>query len=66
MHFKRANACFKKQGIYADAYVVEYLTGYEELSISYYLLPKFDVIIGWHWIFHEIVGYYVYKIAGYL
>jgi uncharacterized SAM-binding protein YcdF (DUF218 family) len=65
MHMKRALACFQKQGIYPDIFVVDYLTGFEDLSINFYILPKFDVVQSWQYVFKEIIGYYVYKIKKY-
>jgi uncharacterized SAM-binding protein YcdF (DUF218 family) len=66
MHMKRARACFQKQGLDVDIYVVDYLTGFEDFSLNYYFFPKYDVILAWRWVFHEIIGYYVYRVAGYL
>jgi len=66
MHMKRAKACFKKQRVEADIYVVDYLTGFEDFDLNFYFFPKFDVILAWRHVFHEIIGYYVYKKRGYL
>lgn len=66
LHMKRAAACFKKQNINPDRYSVDYHLNKSEYDVSYFLVPKINVIDEWSLFLHEIIGYYTYKMKKYI
>lgn len=65
-HMRRTSACFKKEGIDCDTYPVDFNTGERNWFILNILIPNTDAIKMWEEFFHELSGYIIYAIAGYL
>ncbi len=65
LHMPRAAGCFKKQGINFDVYPADYQQK-DKLEYLDYILPGMDAVHEWDAIFHEWIGYMVYKWKGYL
>ncbi|MEI6946523.1 ElyC/SanA/YdcF family protein [Paraflavisolibacter sp. H34] len=63
-HMRRAEGCFKKAGIRADVYPADFYSADRDFSL-YYLLPQETSLAHWQKLFHEILGYVVYKVVGY-
>ncbi|HOY31212.1 MAG TPA: YdcF family protein [Bacteroidales bacterium] len=66
MHMKRSKACFAKQGIDAISYPTNKLVGLRRTDIGYYLIPEAEALVRWEKYLHEVIGYLVYKIMGYV
>lgn len=66
MHMRRSMAIFKKQGIIFDIYPTNPLVGKWRFDILYIMIPSTDAFKRWDMLIHEVWGYVVYKIMGYL
>lgn len=67
-HMKRAESCFKKQGlINFDVYPVDYHNDNPpQFSFEYYFVPTVKNISQFTNLLHEQIGFIVYKIKGYI
>ncbi|MFC1733882.1 YdcF family protein [candidate division KSB1 bacterium] len=65
-HMRRARACFKKEGIIADTYSTNMVAGKRRYQFDYLFLPNISSFKTWDKLIHEIVGYIVYRIMGYI
>ncbi|OQX82481.1 MAG: hypothetical protein B6D64_00065 [Bacteroidetes bacterium 4484_276] len=65
LHMRRANACFKKEGIKVDTYGTNNVIVKKNPGFSFLFIPSALSIYQWESLSHEIVGYISYKIAGY-
>lgn len=65
-HMPRSKACFIKTGMKFDTFAVEPVTGTMPVSWSFYVLPDIDALYQWNKLVHEIWGYVIYAIFGYL
>ncbi len=66
MHMRRSMAIFKKQGIVFDIYPTNPLVGKWRFDIMYLIVPSTDSFKRWDMLIHEVWGYVVYKVMGYL
>lgn len=65
-HMRRSLGCFRKAGLIADPYVADRYAGPRKFYFDYLFLPKTQILDGWNILFHEWVGYIMYKFNGYL
>jgi uncharacterized SAM-binding protein YcdF (DUF218 family) len=66
-HLRRAEACFKKQGVDVVAYSVDrYVFEDRTYRINDYLLPNSESLELWKVLIHEVVGYFMYYLMGYV
>lgn len=66
MHMRRAQACFKKAGIKIKPYPVSQILKTYKYSPDNVLLPKAEALNSWQQLIHEIVGFIVYWLLGYI
>jgi uncharacterized SAM-binding protein YcdF (DUF218 family) len=66
LHMKRAQACFRNEGVCVTPYAVSKYVGYRRTDIGYYLIPDTEALIRWDKYIHEVFGYVVYTFAGYI
>lgn len=64
-HLERAIGCFKKAGILVTPFGANYFS-HERKFFLYHLFPKEDCLGYSHLLFREIIGYYTYKIIGWI
>lgn len=64
-HMNRAEACFEKQGIDVIPFPVDFYSRDSEFH-PLMLLPSQASITTFSVLIHELVGFYVYKVRGYL
>tara|TARA_B110000285_G_C15007651_1_gene554727 strand:+ start:118 stop:903 length:786 start_codon:yes stop_codon:yes gene_type:complete len=64
-HQRRALGCFRKQGLNCDAFSADLKTNTKTLIINF-IAPDSENIALWQMTIKEIVGYWVYKMKGYL
>lgn len=64
-HLKRAISCFEKVGVSVTPFGANYLS-HERSFRFFYLFPKEDCLEYTHLLFREIIGYYTYKIMGWI
>lgn len=65
-HMRRAMACFKKEGIGCDAYSVDRCSGPRKFYPDHLFIPNTQTLSTWVSLFHEWVGYIMYKAVGYM
>ncbi|MEX2596821.1 MAG: YdcF family protein [Salibacteraceae bacterium] len=65
-HMRRAQACFEHQGINIIPYVSEPRTGERIFTLDHLLLPRAENFMSWNILIHEWVGYFSYKLNGYI
>jgi len=66
IHMRRAMACFKKAGLTVTPYSTNKQTGRRIFDFGHFFIPSIDAIDSWDKLIHEVAGYLMYKIAGYL
>ncbi len=66
LHMRRSRAIFNKQGVIFDIYPTNQLVGGLRYDPLYLLVPSTDALKRWDMLIHEVWGYCVYKVMGYL
>lgn len=66
MHMNRAMGCFKKEGLNVTAYPTNFLIGRRKFDFDILVLPKPYILSRWDALIKEWIGYFSYKIAGYI
>ncbi|VAW28633.1 hypothetical protein MNBD_BACTEROID07-1165 [hydrothermal vent metagenome] len=66
MHMRRAMACFIHEGIKVQPYPTNLINSQTHWNIEYLLIPSISNFLIWDGMIHEIAGYGVYKIMGYI
>jgi uncharacterized SAM-binding protein YcdF (DUF218 family) len=66
IHMKRALACFEKAGVKVTPYCTNRLTGKQSYDLSHILVPNIGAISTWDGLIHEVFGYVMYFVMGYL
>lgn len=65
-HMRRATGCFSKVGITSTPYSTDRLAGPRKFTFDHLFIPGTDAFTGWNTLIHEVTGYVVYKISGYI
>ena len=63
-HMRRSLSCFKKTGLNITPFVKE--SDEFHFDLEYLIVPQTSVLFKWKVLFHEIVGYFMYKLMGYV
>ena len=63
-HMRRSLSCFKKTGLNITPFVKE--SDEFHFDLEYLIVPQTNVLFKWKVLFHEIIGYFAYKIMGYV
>ncbi len=66
LHMKRAQGCFNNEGICVTPYPVSKYTGIRRSDIGYYIFPETSALERWEKYLHEVFGFLVYTIMGYV
>ncbi len=66
MHMRRAKACFEKAGVEVQCFSTDRYSGDRKFELDHCLMPRASVLAEWDLLFHEWIGYFTYKLAGYL
>jgi len=61
-HMKRAKFCFKRNNFNIDCYPTDCTNSNITLSFDYLFIPNTDALEKWGSLFHEWIGYIVYRI----
>ncbi|TDE12895.1 YdcF family protein [Dyadobacter psychrotolerans] len=64
-HMKRAIACFAKAGIKAEPFPADFYGGGRILNFDNLIVPKPDALANFDLLWHEWIGYLIYKLMGY-
>jgi len=65
-HMKRSLGCFKKEGVNAIPYGTAKLSGPRDIHFQKLFIPNVYAIHAWEIFFHETLGLWTYKLAGYI
>ncbi len=67
LHMRRASACFRKQGLIFDVYPTnKRVSDVRRWDLSYLFVPNIECFSDWERLIHEMIGYFSYKVMGYL
>ncbi len=66
LHMRRAMACFRHEGITAQPYVTNLLNTQTRWNVEYLLIPNAANFLVWNGMVHEMTGYLIYKMMGYI
>ncbi len=66
IHMKRAKDCFIQNKLEVDEYAVDRIAGPRKFSFNHLVIPSALCLQRWNSLTHEIVGYYVYALIGYV
>jgi uncharacterized SAM-binding protein YcdF (DUF218 family) len=66
LHMKRALGCFEKVHLNVSPYSTDFSSNRRTYDIDKLLLPSAGNIEGWGFYIREVVGFYIYKLRGYL
>ena len=66
IHMRRAEACFRKEGVKVIPYATSQLIDKYEFSIDNMFLPKASVLNSWQQLLHEIAGFVIYWVREYV
>jgi uncharacterized SAM-binding protein YcdF (DUF218 family) len=65
-HMRRAEACFRKQGMAVDTYSADRCAGERKFYPDNLFIPNAGVLSAWDMLLHEWIGYVMYKLSGYV
>lgn len=65
MHMPRSIACFNTQNLDFDIFTTDPFRSRDDYNLRTFLLPNVVVFGNWASLFHEWIGYAVYKVKGY-
>lgn len=65
-HMPRALSCFKKSGLNVTAYSADCFSQPRNYSVDFLILPNAKVLSRWNLLIKEWIGYFAYKVSGYL
>lgn len=65
-HMPRSMGCFRKAGINTEPYSVDYYTGDLDFTPGEMLIPSEYALYRWGVLIHELAGYVIYKLMGYI
>ena len=63
-HMRRSLSCFKKTGLNITPFVKK--NDEFHFDLENLIVPQTNILFKWKFLFHEIVGYFVYKLMGYV
>lgn len=65
-HMNRSIACFKKVGVDFTPYPVDFYSTNSNITIAKVLIPNADTFKNCTKLIHEVAGYVIYKVIGYI
>jgi uncharacterized SAM-binding protein YcdF (DUF218 family) len=64
-HMRRSAGCFEKAGIKTDIFPADFYGGYNKLSFQSAVVPDAEAFAAFSVLWHELIGFIVYKLVGY-
>ena len=65
-HMRRSKACFEKAGLNIDIYPVDRYAGPRKYIFDHLFIPNTVTFNSWNLLIHEVTGYIIYAIMGYV
>ncbi len=66
LHMRRSLGCFNKEGVAVRPFATNLLRDSDIVTFDYLFYPYAINLTIWEGMTHEVLGYYVYKILGYI
>ncbi|MBE0650392.1 MAG: YdcF family protein [Bacteroidales bacterium] len=66
IHMRRALGCFEKEGLKVTPYPTNLINSDGPYNFEYLFIPQSSNFLTWDGTIHEIIGFLVYKIMGYI
>ncbi len=66
LHMRRSVGCFQKEGVRVRPFATNLLRDSDVITFDYLFYPYAINMTIWEGMTHEVLGYYVYKILGYI
>jgi len=66
MHMRRALGCFRHEGFEVTPFSTCLITGKRELDLKQFIVPNMEAMGMWDNLIHEVAGYLIYDMSGYL
>jgi uncharacterized SAM-binding protein YcdF (DUF218 family) len=66
MHMRRALGCFRHEGFEVTPFSTCLITGEREFDIKQILIPNLEAFGMWDNLIHEVAGYLMYEMSGYI
>ena len=63
-HMRRSLACFKKTHLNVYPFIKK--SENKHFDLEWILIPQSNILFEWKVLFHEMIGYFTYKIIGYI
>ena len=63
---RRAMACFRHEGVSVQPYATNLINSETHWNVEYLLIPNASNFLIWDGVIHEMLGYGIYKIMGYI
>ncbi|UOQ76945.1 YdcF family protein [Hymenobacter sp. 5516J-16] len=65
-HLRRAMGCFREVGLNPAVFPASYYSSDRQATLTYWLIPSDEAPRLWGILLHEMVGYAVYRLRGYV
>jgi len=65
-HMRRAMACFEEEGVIATPYCTDKFVGDRRWDFQHLFVPDLESMMLWDKLIHEVAGYMIYAVMGYL
>ena len=66
VHMRRCAACFRKAGITIMPYSADRYSGPRKFLFDHLFIPNAETLFNWEILIHEITGYFMYVLMGYV
>ena len=65
-HMRRSKGCFDKAGLKVDIYPTDRYAGQRKYLFDHLFIPNHVTFNSWNLLIHEVTGYVIYAIMGYV
>ncbi len=66
LHMRRARACFEHENLKVDVYATNPVSTKIRWNFEFVFIPDPSNLLIWNGLIHEMLGYFVYLISGYI
>ncbi|MFC2123241.1 YdcF family protein [Bacteroidota bacterium] len=65
-HLRRAMSCFRKTGLNVEGFSTDFYAKERRYTLDKFIIPDLSAFADWQMIIREWLGFFFYKIAGYI
>ena len=66
LHMRRARACFRHEGLNTTVYATNPMNEKIRWNFEFLFVPNASNLLIWNGMIHEMLGYFVYWLVGYI